>query len=137
MPIRPECRALYPPNWREIAARIRARAQNRCEWCGVPNHTLIVREGERWRTVEGVEAEVALMDGERVVRIVLTVAHLDHDPRNCADTNLAALCQKCHLNYDRHHHATNAARTRDARRRQGRLCFTGENVNEPDHQHQS
>lgn len=27
-------------------------------------------------------------------RILLTIAHLDHDPRNCSDDNLAALCQR-------------------------------------------
>jgi hypothetical protein len=121
MPIRPECRALYPPNWREISARIRARAQNRCEWCDVPNHKLIARDGERWRVVDCLEAEVAILDGERVVRIVLTVAHLDHDPRNCADTNLAALCQKCHLSYDAKIHAMTARITRDKKRGQLQL----------------
>ena len=34
------------------------------------------------------------------VLIVLTVAHLDHTPENCADENLAALCQRCHNRYD-------------------------------------
>ena len=38
-------------------------------------------------------------------KIVLTCAHLDHVPENCANTNLKALCQKCHLRYDREHHA--------------------------------
>lgn len=35
--------------------------------------------------------------------VVLTVAHLDHDEANweVADERLAALCQKCHLEYDR------------------------------------
>jgi hypothetical protein len=28
---------------------------------------------------------------------VLTVHHLDGNPANCADWNLAALCQRCHL----------------------------------------
>jgi len=33
----------------------------------------------------------------------LTIAHLDHDRDNfdVFDERLAALCQKCHLNYDR------------------------------------
>jgi hypothetical protein len=121
MPIRPECRALYPPNWREISAHIRARAQNRCEWCNVPNHKLIARDGERWRVVEGLDAEVAFLDGERVVRIVLTVAHLDHDPRNCADTNLAALCQRCHNRYDAVKRAAGRRERRDQRAGQKHL----------------
>lgn len=36
-------------------------------------------------------------------KIVLTVAHLDHQPENCDDDNLKAMCQKCHNNYDRQH----------------------------------
>lgn len=51
-------------------------------------------------------------DGHRWFVIVLTVAHLDHDPRNCAPANLKALCQKCHLDYDQQHHQQNAAATR-------------------------
>ena len=36
------------------------------------------------------------------VKVVLTVAHLDHDEENheVKDERLAALCQWCHLNYD-------------------------------------
>lgn len=36
----------------------------------------------------------------RIVRIVLTVAHLDHQPENCSDDNLKAWCQRCHNRYD-------------------------------------
>ena len=36
----------------------------------------------------------------RIIRIVLTVARLDHKPENCSDKNLAALCQRCHNAYD-------------------------------------
>lgn len=36
----------------------------------------------------------------RIVKIILTVAHLDHRPENCTDENLKALCQRCHNRYD-------------------------------------
>ena len=42
---------------------------------------------------------------DRMVDIVLTIAHLDHTPENCADDNLRAWCQRCHLRYDQQHHA--------------------------------
>jgi len=53
----------------------------------------------------------------------LTVAHLGaprpdgtpgdkHDKTDVRDENLAALCQRCHLNFDRDEHKQNAARTR-------------------------
>lgn len=87
MPIRPENRAKYPADWKLISERIRfTRAGNCCEWCGVRNGSIRV---SRWGNTN----------------IVLTVAHLDHDPANCADDNLAALCQRCHLGYDAGHHA--------------------------------
>jgi hypothetical protein len=47
-------------------------------------------------------------------KVVLTVAHLDHTPENCADENLKAMCQGCHLAYDADHHAETAAATRAA-----------------------
>jgi len=37
-------------------------------------------------------------------KVVLTTAHLDHTPENCDDDNLKAMCQGCHLHYDRDHH---------------------------------
>lgn len=51
-------------------------------------------------------------DGNRWFVIVLTVAHLDHDPRNCDPSNLKALCQRCHLRYDIEHHGETAYQTR-------------------------
>lgn len=36
-----------------------------------------------------------------LTKIILTVAHLDRDRHNNAPENLAALCQRCHLNHDR------------------------------------
>ena len=47
---------------------------------------------------------------------MLTTAHLDHTPENCSDDNLKALCQRCHLAWDRNHHMANAHRTRRIRK---------------------
>ncbi|WP_209015751.1 hypothetical protein [Roseibium sp. RKSG952] len=47
--------------------------------------------------------------------MILTVAHLDHTPENCADANLMAMCQRCHLTYDAAHHTENARHTRRAK----------------------
>ena len=80
MPIRPEDRRLYPPDWPEISRAIREeRAGWRCERCGAAN---------------GLPHPVT---GSRVV---LTVAHLDHDPTNNDPSNLRALCQRCHNAHD-------------------------------------
>ena len=52
---------------------------------------------------------------DRMVDIVLTIAHLDHVPENCDPSNLKAMCQKCHLAYDSEHHRVNAWKTRRAK----------------------
>jgi len=44
-------------------------------------------------------------------RVVLTVAHMDHDRTNNDPANLRALCQRCHLDWDRDHHLRNRRRT--------------------------
>jgi hypothetical protein len=50
------------------------------------------------------------------VGIVLTVAHLNHVAGDDRDENLKALCQWCHLNYDRQHHAETRSIRKDAAR---------------------
>lgn len=74
----------YPPDWEERRARILKRAGNRCEWCGAPNYTT----------------------KENGTKVVLTIAHMDHDSENwnVSDDRLKALCQACHLGYDRWRH---------------------------------
>ena len=88
-------RELYPDDWEAISLRIRERAGWRCEWCGV--------EYGQPNPITGST-------------VVLSVAHLDHDPSNCADDNLRALCQRCHLNYDHDEHIFNAGITRRRKR---------------------
>jgi len=47
--------------------------------------------------LDELEAEVAeCLDGLKVIKIVLTVAHLNHDPLDCREENLRTLCQACH-----------------------------------------
>lgn len=59
-------------------------------------------------------------DGCPIV-IVLTVAHLNHEPEDCRPENLAAMCQRHHLAYDREHHLANAQATRRSRKAIGEL----------------
>lgn len=110
MPIRPENRGRYPADWKQISERIRfTRAGGRCECdgrCGRPEGHLGL-DG-RCRNVHGLPAWTTRS------RVVLTTAHLDHTPENCGDENLMAMCQGCHLHYDREHHAqTRRAGQRD------------------------
>lgn len=53
---------------------------------------------------------------QKAVRVVLTIAHLDHDTTNNEYTNLAALCQLHHLRHDKEHHMKNSRKTRDTKK---------------------
>jgi hypothetical protein len=120
-PIRPEERKRYPSDWRAISMRIRyERAGNTCECtgqcgsehygrCHAPNGEFVYRHP---RNPAGWT--LSHPQGAKRVRIVLTVAHLDHTPENCDDGNLLAMCQRCHLRYDREHHAETRRRRREA-----------------------
>lgn len=84
MPIRAENKHRYPPEWPLISLWVRVCAGWHCEWC------------------DAVQGRPHPVSGSIVV---LTVAHVhDPAPENCTPTNLAALCQKCHLGHDRKHH---------------------------------
>ena len=72
----------------------------------------------------GVDRPMTIASREgplKIVRIVLTIAHLDHTPENCRPENLAAWCQRHHLAYDHVHHQTTAQATRRARVGQAEL----------------
>lgn len=131
MPIKPENKSRYPSNWKEIRQRILDRAENRCEVCKVLNRTRIARgTGDDSDTYMTADAEVYCADtgtylGQthmssyqvaRMTDIVLTIAHLDHTPENCAEDNLQAMCQRCHLKYDAEHHKANSAITRKSKK---------------------
>jgi len=85
---------LYPPDWRDISLRVRNAADWKCRFCGAEN-----------RKPHPVTGSM----------VVLTVAHLDHDPANNQDANLAALCQRCHLRLDAEQHRKSASKTRNIR----------------------
>lgn len=143
MPIRADLKHFYGREWRTvIRPRILARAENRCEQCGVPNHTEVKRvrgfwleEGatwqlgvfRRWRTADGGDWERHAIPGDeieeldppgrrRVVWIVLSVAHVNHQAGEDGDGNLRAWCQWCHLHHDFVHHAETRAIRKDAAR---------------------
>jgi hypothetical protein len=103
MPIRPENKHRYPADWPGISLATRVRAGWRCECegeCGRGTHA---------GRCPNLQGEPAYGTGSKVV---LTVAHLDHEPEHCAPDNLRAMCQGCHLHYDREHHAQTRYRTR-------------------------
>jgi hypothetical protein len=102
----------YPSNWKTvIRPAILERAKGCCEQCGVKNHSLIHRNGSGMNDwvywPEGMESESWSLDGLKSTFIVLTISHTDHDTTHNDYSNLRALCQKCHLNHDKHYHRSN------------------------------
>jgi hypothetical protein len=123
--------ANYPKDWKSIIRQIKDQAGDCCEFCGAPNGEHIQRNihGEwlRWDELSVWNSDagwrwLGTFDPPNSVTIVLTVAHLDHDRENNDPCNLRALCQRCHLNWDRDRHTAKAAATRRA----NRLAKTGQ-----------
>lgn len=122
MPIKPENRKYYAgKTWKYFRAWALERAEDRCQFCGLLNYSVVDEDREMQHTTshdtfkEANEAKVLMRRITRdcgLIVIVLTIAHLDHNPENNHPENLRALCQKCHLDYDRPHHMKNAAATR-------------------------
>ena len=82
MPVKPENKGRYPANWPEIRQRILKRDGNRCKFCGAENYQPHPVTGSK---------------------VILTIAHLNGNPEDNRDGNLAALCQRDHLAWDRRH----------------------------------
>lgn len=111
MPIRPENRERYGDDWSAFSDSIRfGRAKSQCECegeCGRGTHT------GRCPNQHGGEAYGTGSE------VVLTVAHLCHTPE-CRE-HVKAMCQGCHLHYDKAHHAETAFQTREQQAGQFRL----------------
>ena len=129
MPVRPENRSRYPADWDNISDQIRfGRAGGRCECCGECG--LYHLEGAKVQGGTRCEARHGDAHPRTGSSVWLTTAHLDHQPENSDNpggvfaelplerSNLRAMCQGCHLHYDRDHHAERARETREERREQ-------------------
>lgn len=103
MPIRADRKHLYlgggthSKEWKNFRAGLLSRADNRCE--GTPHFPECRAENSKPHPVTGS-------------KVVLTIAHMDHDESHADPAKCRALCQRCHLTWDAKHHALNAARTR-------------------------
>jgi len=106
MPIRANRKHLYPvggthpKEWKAFRAAMLDRAGNRCE--GTPQHPQC-------------RAENGTAHPETCSKVVLTIAHIDHDETHADPARCRALCQRCHLRWDAKHHQANAAATRRAK----------------------
>ena len=111
MPIRPENRKRYPKDWKQISAHIRfVRAKGQCECtgeCGI-NH-----QGR----CNAFHRDPHPVTGSKVI---LTVAHLDHQPETRDPKKLKAMCQRCHNKMDA------PMRRAGIRQREREKCALGE-----------
>jgi hypothetical protein len=136
VPIKPENRHHYrTPEWKAAAKAVRDRSGSKCECngecgldhigpggrCCAPNGATIMRDWRRnvWELHMGCSGCLEpLLDGKitcGAVRVVLTVAHLDHDAGTNNPDRMKHLCQLCHNRYDSPHRQANAAATRRAK----------------------
>ena len=99
MPISAENKLRYPPDWPQISLWVKNRARWQCECLGQCGR------GHSHRCA-AVHHGPSVVSGKQVI---LTTAHLNHIPEDCRRSNLRALCQACHLSYDRAHHAATRA----------------------------
>ena len=115
----------YPSNWlKEIRPRILERANYTCEQEGCDfkhNEFLwaVKRNGKTvgwyrdWEEANSkkktrearknkITGKLELVPNPKRVKVILTIAHLDHDEENhnVTDDRLMAMCQLCHLRYD-------------------------------------
>jgi len=117
MPIRPENRWLYPIDWQQLSNAIRfERAGACCERCARPHLKTVAHLGDgcwwdglngHWRSDRGrriTRHAFFTLASVRTTYVVLACAHLDHDPGNNRHSNLAALCQRCHMLHDAAEH---------------------------------
>jgi hypothetical protein len=81
----------HPPDWPVIAERVKERAGWRCEWCSAISGRPHPKTG---------------------TTVVLSAAHINHDPSDDREEMLRALCQRCHLGLDADHHRRTAHRRR-------------------------
>lgn len=93
----------YHPKWTLIVRLIHRRSGNRCE--GSP----------RYPDCRAANGKPHPVTGSKVV---LTVAHLDHNKEHNRFHNLRDMCQRCHLTYDLAHHIENRKYGRNFKKKQ-------------------
>lgn len=150
MPIKPENKARYPADWKAIRARALERAKLKCEHPRCQAQQYDAGYWARWGGDDTpvwsrLSAHASYADAKQaaaehsfarfgdgpvpkgeapIIVVVLTVAHLDHQPENCDPANLRSYCQRHHLAHDHTHHLASAAATRRARKAVGDLFST-------------
>lgn len=96
-------RSLYPPNWDAIANGIKVAVNWCCEFgdraCIHPEES-VEEFGDRISTTDNLDECPVVADFRAFPRRwLMTVAHLNPLPADCARSNLKVLCNPCHCRY--------------------------------------
>lgn len=105
----------YPSNWKWISKQTIKDAGNKCELCYAPNGEKIFRFKEDkypWRLASEADLSTLKEMKLKIIKVVLTVHHIDGDKENTSKQNLIALCQKDHLRLDLAKHMMNRTKTK-------------------------
>ena|SRR5690606_16603445 len=123
----------YPKNWKsKIRPDILERAGHKCEVCNIPNGIVIERgfynDAEAYQDVLKDEGAIYKAENSeyithdylgmlenpsgRIIKIVLTIAHLDHNIDNNDYSNLKAMCQLHHNRHDVGHRKNNRSKNK-------------------------
>ena len=116
MPVSKEQQQEFPggsirsDRWQRIRNRVLSNAQWRCEKCGLKDRSWVVKMYDgSWSyssvcegNMSGLQALdwIQEVDGKCLVKVILVVAHRDHNPRNNDLVNLVGWCQRCHNRFD-------------------------------------
>lgn len=93
----------YSVDWQDIIRPdILKRDKYCCVTCQVRHKKSYVfqSEGGHFLIPEN-EIDLWKSYGDKAYKVFLQIAHLDQNPSNNEYINLAAMCVKCHLNFDR------------------------------------
>jgi hypothetical protein len=131
----------YPANWKTeirparmaIAGEVRVDGkvvtQAKCERCNAVNHSLVCRgtwnDKPVWQNDDGqiynsdtgeymgdsYVGDVWTDEKRPLVKIVLTIAHVEHDLTKNELEDLRAWCQRCHNHHDKEHRNNNRRET--------------------------
>ena len=99
----------YPPNWKEIVARLKKKRGDRCELCFAQNGMKVGRPIKGHISEHPWYSSVLshVVHLFRTTKIIITTHHIDSNKKNSDDNNLILLCQRCHLRLDMRKHVAN------------------------------